>query len=126
MAAAQKAAVIEQGLRSEIVSLQEALQRAHAARYQQPPTCLSHSRHLPSLLNKTTCGCINMPARLLPVAPVVHNNGQLSKQVQPLCKHGIVDDVMQNVKLSFLCTGVRREMMPARSCTRSCDLLRQT
>ncbi len=34
MAAAQRAAVTEQGLRSEIVSLQEALQRAHAARYQ--------------------------------------------------------------------------------------------
>ena len=33
MAAAQKAAVTEQGLRSEVVSLQEALQRAHATRY---------------------------------------------------------------------------------------------
>ncbi|KAL0022474.1 hypothetical protein WJX79_008103 [Trebouxia sp. C0005] len=31
MAAAHKAAVTEQGLRCEIVSLQEALQRAHAA-----------------------------------------------------------------------------------------------
>lgn len=37
MAAAHKAAVTEQGLRCEIVSLQEALQRAHAARYQPPP-----------------------------------------------------------------------------------------
>ncbi|KAL0055387.1 hypothetical protein WJX82_011611 [Trebouxia sp. C0006] len=35
MAAAQKAAVTEQGLRSEIVSLQEVLQRAHAARFKE-------------------------------------------------------------------------------------------
>ncbi|KAL0035790.1 hypothetical protein WJX77_002662 [Trebouxia sp. C0004] len=43
-AAAQRAAVTEQGLRSEIVSLKEALQRAHAARFKERDA-VSHGLH---------------------------------------------------------------------------------
>ncbi len=43
MAAAQKAAVTEQGLRSEIATLQEALQRTHAARYPSVVSCIAMS-----------------------------------------------------------------------------------
>ena len=49
MAAAQKAAVTEQGLRSEVVSLQEALQRAHATRYS------AHHLHSIGVLETLTC-----------------------------------------------------------------------